>query len=56
VDSDRKNKFVLVAEHPAFGEVTFTVLAKDRATAFSQWKQIVFSSRQWIVKSNEEEL
>lgn len=41
------------ATHPAFGTVTFTIPAQDAKQAFSLWKQIVFSSRQWMVKRNE---
>ena len=33
---------------------TFMVEAKDAAKAFSRWKRIVSSSKQWIVKSNTE--
>jgi hypothetical protein len=46
------SKAEIVATHPAFGEVTFVIEAEDTVKAFSIWKQIVFSSRQWVVKSN----
>jgi hypothetical protein len=46
------SKHEVVATHPAFGEVVFLIEAEDAAKAFSIWKQIVYSSRQWIVKSN----
>ena len=42
----------IVARHPAFGEVTFTLDATDAARAFSLWKQIVASAKQWNVVSN----
>jgi hypothetical protein len=46
------NKVEIVAQHPAFGTVTFLIDAEDGTKAFSLWKQIIYSSRQWIVKSN----
>jgi hypothetical protein len=46
------SKFELTATHPAFGTVVFGVEAEDDKKAFSIWKQIVYSSRQWVVKSN----
>jgi hypothetical protein len=46
------SNYEIVATHPAFGEVRFVVAAEDSHKAFALWKQIVFSSRQWIVKSN----
>jgi hypothetical protein len=46
------SKFELTATHPAFGTVVFVVEAEDDKAAFARWKQIVYSSRQWIVKSN----
>lgn len=45
-------KVEIVATHPAFGEVAFAIEAEDGAKAFSLWKQIVYSGKQWIVKSN----
>jgi hypothetical protein len=33
---------------------TFVVEAEDAAKAFGRWKQIVYSGKQWIVKSNTE--
>ena len=46
------SKATIVATHPAFGEVTFVIEAADTKQAFEVWKQIVSSSRRWIVKSN----
>jgi hypothetical protein len=48
-----KTNHTLVATHPAFGTVTFGINAADAKTAFSLWKQIVHSSRQWVVQRNE---
>jgi hypothetical protein len=48
-----KTNHAIEATHPAFGTVTFTIPAEDSKQAFSLWKQIVFSSRQWMVKRNE---
>jgi hypothetical protein len=48
-----KTNHTLVATHPAFGTVTFIISATDAKTAFSLWKQIVHSSRQWVVQRNE---
>jgi hypothetical protein len=42
----------LIATHPAFGTVTFVISAADAKSAFSLWKQIVHSSRQWVVQRN----
>lgn len=47
-----KTNHTLVATHPAFGTVTFVISATDAKTAFSLWKQIVHSSRQWVVTHN----
>ena len=47
-----KTNHTLVATHPAFGKVTFVISATDAKTAFSLWKQIVHSSRQWVVQRN----
>lgn len=49
-----KNNFVITATHPAFGTVTFTLDAADAKAAFAVWKQVVGSTKQWIVKRNEE--
>jgi hypothetical protein len=49
----QKNNFVIIATHPAFGTVTFTLDAVDAKAAFATWKQVVGSTRQWIVKRNE---
>jgi len=46
------SKAKIVATHPAFGEVVFFIEAEDEKKAFTAWKQIVYSSRQWSVKSN----
>jgi len=48
-----KTNHTVVATHPAYGEVVFIIPANDAKHAFSLWKQIVFSSRQWVVKRNE---
>jgi hypothetical protein len=48
-----KSNHTIEATHPAYGTVTFTIPAEDAKQAFSLWKQIVFSSRQWMVKRNE---
>jgi len=45
-------RFEITAHHLGFGVVTFTVEAESDKAAFTKWKQIVFSPRQWIVKSN----
>jgi hypothetical protein len=42
----------ITAVHPAFGEVCFEFEAKDGNQAFSLWKSIVFSPRQWSVRKN----
>jgi hypothetical protein len=36
----------------AFGTVVFILEAESDKAAFAKWKQVVFSGRQWIVKSN----
>lgn len=46
------NKFQIVAQHMAFGNVVFILEAEDDKKAFAKWKQVVFSGRQWVVKSN----
>jgi hypothetical protein len=50
----QKNSFVITATHPAFGTVTFALDATDAKAAFVVWKQVVGSTKQWIVKRNEE--
>jgi hypothetical protein len=45
-------KVEITAVHPAFGEVTFIVEAENGLKAFSLWKSIVFSPRQWSVRKN----
>jgi len=50
----QKNSFVITATHPAFGTVTFALDAADAKSAFAVWKQVVGSTKQWIVKRNEE--
>jgi hypothetical protein len=50
----QKNSFVIIATHPAFGIVTFALDAADAKAAFAVWKQVVGSTKQWIVKRNEE--
>ena len=50
----KKSNFTITATHPAFGAVTFTLDAADAKAAFAVWKQIVGSTKQWIVKRNEE--
>jgi hypothetical protein len=45
-------KIEITATHPAFGEVAFTIPAEDAKQAFALWKQIVYSSRQWVVRKN----
>jgi hypothetical protein len=41
------NNYQIVARHPAFGEIRFTVAAvSDAKAAFAKWKNIVFSPRQ----------
>jgi hypothetical protein len=50
----QKNSFVITATHPAFGTVMFTLDAADAKAAFAVWKQVVGSTKQWIVKRNEE--
>jgi hypothetical protein len=47
-----KKKVSITAVHPAFGEVGFEFLAEDGNHAFSLWKSIVFSPRQWSVRKN----
>lgn len=47
-----KTKIEITATHPAFGEVTFVIRADDGKQAFTLWKQIVYSSRQWVVQKN----
>lgn len=47
-----KPKIEIVAVHPAYGEVTFSIPAQDAREAFSLFKQIVFSCRQWSVRKN----
>jgi hypothetical protein len=49
----QKAKYTIVANHPAYGDVSFELLATDEKHAFSQWKQIVCNPRQWIVRQNE---
>lgn len=46
------NKFQIVATHIAFGTVVFIIEAEADKLAFTKWKQVVFSGRQWTVKSN----
>jgi predicted RNA-binding Zn-ribbon protein involved in translation (DUF1610 family) len=46
------SKFTLTALHRAFGEVTFTLDAKDKKHAFSQFKSIVAVHTQWVITSN----
>jgi hypothetical protein len=48
------NNYTIEAKHPAFGTVTFTIDATDANHSFSLWKQIVSSTKQWVVKRNEE--
>ena len=45
-------KFQIEAQHIAFGTVVFIIEAEDDKKVFAKWKQVVFSGRQWIVKSN----
>lgn len=45
-------KVEITAVHPAFGEVTFILEAENGLKAFSLWKSIVFSPRQWSVRKN----
>lgn len=45
-------KVEITATHPHFGAVTFAIEASDAKAAFQIWKQIVFSSRQWVVRKN----
>jgi len=47
------NNFTIVAKHPGFGEVSFTLAATDAKAAFSTWKNIVGSGRQWQIVTNE---
>lgn len=47
-------KYQIIATHPAFGTVTFVFDAPEPARAFQLWKSIVYSGRQWVVKSNTE--
>lgn len=47
------SRFRIVAQHMAFGVVEFVIEAEDAQEAFAKWKQVVYSGRQWIVKSNE---
>lgn len=47
-----KKKISIIAVHPAFGEVSFELQAEDGNHAFSLWKSIVFSPRQWSVRKN----
>jgi hypothetical protein len=44
--------YTLVTTHPAFGTVTFTLDAPDEKTAFTKWKSIVGTQKQWIVRRN----
>lgn len=46
------NKFQITATHMAFGTVVFIIEAEDDKQAFTKWKSVVFSGRQWVVKSN----
>ena len=46
------SKFEIVAQHMAFGTVVFVIDAEDDKQAFTKWKQVVYSGKQWIVKSN----
>lgn len=50
----KKSNFTITATHPAFGTVTFALDAADAKAAFAVWKQVVGSTKQWIVKRNEE--
>jgi hypothetical protein len=47
-------KFRIVATHPAFGTVEFLIEADDAPKAFTKWKSVVYSGRQWNVRSNTE--
>lgn len=48
-------KHKITATHPAFGVIVFIIEAEDPKAAFQRWKQVVYSSRQWNIKSNVEE-
>ena len=48
----QKNRFQIEASHPALGTVLFIIAGEDNKAAFALWKQVVGSSRQWVVKSN----
>jgi hypothetical protein len=49
-----KRLFKLTAKHAGLEVVTFIIEAEDRKDAFSKFKSIVFSHKQWIVTNNEE--
>jgi hypothetical protein len=46
------SRHAITANHQAFGSVEFTLEARDAKDAFSKFKQIVFSAKQWIVTDN----
>jgi len=48
-----KSNFIITATHLGYGEVVFTIPARDERDAFAMWKQIVSAPRQWIVKRNQ---
>ena len=47
-------QFKLTAKHAGLGVNVFIVEANDLKAAFSKFKSIVFSHKQWTVTSNEE--
>jgi hypothetical protein len=49
-----KRQFKLTAKHAGLGINVFIVEADGPKAAFSKFKSIVFSHKQWTVTSNEE--
>ena len=47
-------KYAIQARHVAFGTVCFIIEAAERKEAFSKFKSIVHSVRQWTIMQNEE--
>jgi len=46
------NSFKIVAKHPVYGVVAFTLDADDEKAAFFLWKRVVGNHRQWNLRQN----
>lgn len=50
----KPKKFLIVASHPAYGNVSFTIPANDARDAFSTWKQFILFHGQWTIRRNDD--